>query len=69
MTANDIVGIVLSLSVAALATFALVTTLYFGAKAVVETLRDGWRWLRAWLETRRRDREEMLEEWARRVAR
>lgn len=69
MTANDIVGISLSLAVAALAFGALVTTFYCGIKALAETAVDVWRWLKPQLEARRRDREEMLEEWARRVAR
>lgn len=69
MTANDIVGIALSLAVAALAVGALVATCYCGIKALADTIVDVWRWLRARTETRRLEREEMLEEWARRVAR
>lgn len=69
MTANDIVGIALSLAVAALAVGALVATFYCGGKALAETAVDVWHWLKPRLEAKRRDREEMLEEWARRVAR
>lgn len=69
MTLYDIIGAAMSLGVAALAGFVFLTTFYFGAVAVVETAGDVWRWAKAYQETRRRDREEMLEEWARKVAR
>lgn len=69
MTIADIIGIALSLSVAVLAGCAFAATFYFGGLALCETIRDGWRWLKAYREVRRREREEMLEEMARRMAR
>jgi hypothetical protein len=69
VTANDIVGIALSLAVAALAGFALVATVYVGGKALIETIVDGWRLLKVHVDTQRRWREEMAEEAARRMAR
>jgi hypothetical protein len=69
VTINDAVGIALSICVAAFALAAFAATFYFGGLAIYETLRDGWRWLLAYLETSRRERDEMLQEMARRIAR
>ncbi|MGK3981206.1 hypothetical protein WMF38_56945 [Sorangium sp. So ce118] len=69
MSLDDIISAALSLGVAVLAGFAFVATLYFGGLAVYETLRDGWRWLKAYANVRRREREEMLQEAARELVR
>lgn len=69
MTLNDAVGIALSICVAAFALAAFAATAYFGGVALHETLRDGWRWLRAYLETSRRERDEMLQESMREMTR
>lgn len=69
MTLNDAVGIALSICVAAFALAAFAATAYFGGLALYETLRDAWRWLLAYLETSRREREEMLQESMREMTR
>jgi hypothetical protein len=69
VTINDLVGIALSICVAAFALAAFAATFYFGGMALYETLRDARRWLRAYLETSRREREEMLQESMREMTR
>jgi hypothetical protein len=69
VTINDLVGIALSICVAAFALAAFAATCYFGGLAVYETLRDARRWLRAYLETSRRERNEMLQESMREMTR
>jgi nicotinamidase-related amidase len=69
VTINDLVGIALSICVAAFALAAFAATFYYGGLAIYETARDVRRWLRAYMETSRREREEMLEESMREMTR
>jgi hypothetical protein len=69
VSASDIIECALALAVALLGAFAFVTTFYFGAIALADTVRDIWRWSKVCLETRRREREEMLQESMREMTR